>query len=168
MNKATFTLSDDKKTLTMERRFDAPADRLWDAYADPNLLAQWFSPRGWTTEVRAHRFEEGGEFSYIMRCVDESQDWFGQTSSGMMRFSSITPKTRFEYTDVFTDGQGVVNESLPASHSVVHIVAQSPTTSLLRVETSYATPEAMAQVLEMGMESGYAETLDKLDEVITA
>lgn len=166
MNTATFTISDDKKTLTVERAFNAAAERLWDAYADPSLLAQWFSPSGWTTEVRSHRFVEGGEFSYTMRCTDETQDWFGQTSSGMMRFSNITPKSRIEYTDVFTDDAGVVNEAMPTSHSVVTISALSETTSLLRVATSYATPEALNQVLEMGMEAGYTETLNKLEALI--
>lgn len=168
MKKAIFTLSEDKRTLIMERTFDVPADRLWEAYANPNLLAQWFSPKGWTTEVRAHEFTDGGEFSYIMRCTDETQDWFGQTSSGKMRFSNLNPKTRFEYTDVFTDENGVVNEAMPTSHSVVSISHQSETTSLLQVRTTYASSEALTQVLEMGMEAGYAETLEKLEELLLA
>lgn len=166
MNKATFTISEDKRTLLMERLFNVPGDRLWEAYANSEIIAQWFAPKGWSTEVRSHKFVDGGEFSYIMRCTDESQDWFGQSSSGMMRFSNINPKTRFEYHDVFTDENGVVNKDMPTSHSVVMISEPSPATSLLRVETSYSTPEALQQVLEMGMEEGYAETLDKLEDLL--
>lgn len=167
MNKASFTVSEDKRTLIMERAFNAPAEKIWQAYADPSLLARWFSPNGWTTEVLSHRFEDGGEFAYLMRCIDEGQEWFGATSSGKMRFSNLLPCTCFEYMDVFTDENGVVNESMPTSHSVVTIIPQSPSSSVLRVETTYANAEALAQVLEMGMQAGYSETLDKMDTVLS-
>lgn len=166
MKTATFTISEDKRTLHMEREFSASAERLWEAYADPTILAQWFSPRGWVTDVQSHSFVNGGEFFYIMRCVDEAQDWFGQTSSGKMVFDNINPKTSFEYRDVFTDDAGTVNESLPASHSFVTISAAGPGSSVLRVVTTYATAEALQTVLEMGMEEGYAQTLDKLEELL--
>lgn len=167
-NKATFTVSADKTTLQVERTFAISASQLWQAYADPSILSQWFSPRGWVTEVKEHSFSEGGSFAYVMRCVDESQDWFGQTSSGKMVFSNIQPETSFEYRDVFTDENGVVNEEMPVSHTIVRITAVGASQAKLNVETRYATPEALQQVLEMGMEAGYGETLDKLELLLRA
>lgn len=167
MNKATFTLSPDGKSLRVERTFATTTHKLWMAYADPSLLRQWFSPEGWETEVTKHDFTNGGEFSYVMKCVDESQEWFGQKSMGKMIFDKISPESSFEYRDYFIDESGEVNAVMPASHSVVSIVELNPTQSQLIVITTYDSAEALQQVLEMGMEEGYGQTLNKLDEILT-
>lgn len=167
MNKTSFTILDDKKTLVMERTFTVTKDRLWNAYASAEMLAQWFSPEGWATDVKEHSFVDGGEYRYVMKCVDEAQkEWFGQTSSGKMVFGGINPKSSFGYTDYFTDENGVINEALPASHSSVELIQQDDNTTTLKVTTNYDTEAALKQVLEMGMEEGYSQTLDKLEELL--
>ncbi|MCU0317398.1 MAG: SRPBCC domain-containing protein [Fimbriimonadaceae bacterium] len=166
INNATFSVSADKTTLLVERIFPASASQLWQAYADADILRQWFSPRGWVTEVQEHSFEEGGSFIYIMRCVDESQDWFGQTSCGKMEFSNIQPPKSFEYRDVFTDENGVVNEAMPASQTLVTLSEITSSQTMLKVATRYAQSEALQQMLEMGMEEGYGETLEKLENLL--
>jgi uncharacterized protein YndB with AHSA1/START domain len=35
--------------VTIERVFDAPRELVWKAWTEPEQLAQWFGPRGWTT-----------------------------------------------------------------------------------------------------------------------
>ncbi|HLO99595.1 MAG TPA: SRPBCC domain-containing protein [Fimbriimonas sp.] len=167
MNKALFTFPSDT-TLRMERVFPASGHNLWQAYADPAVLGQWFSPKGWDTEVYQHDFVEGGEFVYAMKCVDEAQDWFGQKSCGKMVFGKISPETTFEYRDFFTDEEGVVNEDMPSSHTQVTITELGPNESKLTVETTYASAEALQQVLAMGMEEGYGQTLDKLESLLSA
>ena len=39
------------KELTLTRVFDAPRERVWDAWTDPKLLAQWWGPQGFTSPV---------------------------------------------------------------------------------------------------------------------
>lgn len=165
MNKAIFTISPDQRTLIMERTFPVSADKLWRAYSDPTILGQWFSPKGWDTEVKRHEFVDGGEFVYLMKCVDKAQDWHGMTSGGRMKFSNIRPETSFEYTDFFTDEEGNINAEMPSAHSKVEITVLGPSESKLTAATTYATPEALKQVLEMGMEEGYSQTLEKLEEL---
>lgn len=168
MNKTTFTVQPDNKSLVMERQFNVPSDKLWSAYADANLLAQWFSPKGWSTEVKSHVFENGGEYVYIMKCEDESQgEWFGKTSAGKMIFNNVMPKTSFAYTDYFTNDEGEVNKDMPSAHNTVELVEVDPETTLLKVTTSYSTEEELKQVIEMGMQEGYTQTLDKLEELLT-
>ncbi|MCW1930401.1 MAG: SRPBCC domain-containing protein [Candidatus Kerfeldbacteria bacterium] len=167
MNKTTFTIADDKKTLLMERTFNTSGSKLWQAYADPSILAQWFSPQGWSTEVKKHDFTNGGEYVYVMKCEDTAQgEWFGKTSSGKMVFSNISPETSFEYKDYFTNEEGVVNESLPAATSTVRITDNANGTATLNVETTYQSEADLNTVLEMGMQEGYSQTLDKLEGLL--
>ncbi len=169
MDKTNFTILDDSKTLRIERTFPASQHQLWQAYADPTMLAQWFAPKGWSTEVKSHDFIEGGEYIYVMKCEDESQgEWYGKTSAGKMAFGKINPEDAFEYTDYFTDDNGTVNEELPSSRTVVTLVPNGDNLTKLTVDTHYDTVEGLKTVLEMGMKEGYAQTLDKLEELLTA
>lgn len=50
-------------TLTLRRTFDAPRERVWRAFTDPDELEQWFVPAGMTAEVRSHELKPGGSMS---------------------------------------------------------------------------------------------------------
>lgn len=50
----------DESTLTITRTFDAPRERVWRAFTDPDELEQWFVPEGMTAEVTDHELEPGG------------------------------------------------------------------------------------------------------------
>lgn len=169
MNNTTFTIGDDKKTITIERTFKAPKTKLWQAYTSAEALAKWFGPTGFETEVPYMDFRDGGEWRYIMKCVDENMgEWFGKTSAGKALYKNIKPEDSFEYTDYFTDDDGNVNKSMPTSHSKIVLHENEDSTTTLTVTTVYENEAALNQVLEMGMKEGYAETLDKLEKLVTA
>jgi uncharacterized protein YndB with AHSA1/START domain len=54
--------------LTIRRSFDAPRQRVWRAFTDPDELERWFVPEGMTAEVRANELESGGEM--VVRWTD--------------------------------------------------------------------------------------------------
>jgi uncharacterized protein YndB with AHSA1/START domain len=167
MNKTKFTVSEDKKSLVMERTFNATQDKLWSAYSDKEMFEQWFAPQGWSVTSKKFNFVNGGENVYVMKCEDEAQgEWFGKTSAGKMVFDKISPKSAFEYTDFFTDDNGVVNAEMPTSTSALELIANENTT-ILRIITTYQTEEGLKQVLEMGMQEGYGQTLDKLEQILS-
>jgi uncharacterized protein YndB with AHSA1/START domain len=167
MNKTNFTISDDKKSLVIERVFNSSQHNLWRAYTEKELFEQWFAPQGWTVTTKKFDFANGGENIYVMKCEDKAQgEWYGQISAGKMVFSNINPEYSYDYEDFFTDEAGMVNESLPGSKSSVELSEQTHDSTLLRVTTSYATADALKQVIEMGMEEGYGQTLDKLEQVL--
>jgi predicted RNA polymerase sigma factor len=45
-----------KHELVLELELDAPAEKLFRCYADPNLLQQWFAPKPWTIKSVDNRF----------------------------------------------------------------------------------------------------------------
>lgn len=168
MDKTNFTISDDNKTLVMERTFNAPKTKIWKAYSDAEALATWWGPEGWETEVKHLEFVEGGHWLYVMKCVDVNQgEWFGQTSAGKAVYENINPEDSFEYVDYFSDENGQVNEEMPASHSVLTLTDNEDGSTTMVVKTSYETEEALKQVVEMGMKEGYAQTLDRLEAFVT-
>ena len=166
MRETTFTIGDDKKTLIVERTFHAPKSKVWRAYSDPDMLAQWWGPRGWETEIKHMDFSNGGHWHYVMRCVDPAQaDWFGKASWGRASFHNIRAEDSFEYVDQFCDENGVVNAEMPTSKTTLTLT-EIPGGTKVRLVTEYDTPETLKQVLEMGMEEGFRETWQKLAEFL--
>lgn len=166
MNKTVFTVASDRKTLIVERRFNARKSKVWDAYTRPELVAKWWGPRGWETEIKHMDFSDGGYWHYGMRCLDPEQgEWYGKTTWGKATFENIKPQDSFEYTDEFCDENGVVTPGMPTSRTVLILKEENGVTTVTG-RTEYETPEALAQVLEMGMEEGFSQTWDRLEEFL--
>jgi uncharacterized protein YndB with AHSA1/START domain len=56
---------------------------------------------------------------------------------------------------------------MPVSHTTVELEEKGGST-LFTTTTTYDSPEGLKQVLEMGMEEGYRQTLDRLETLVTA
>ncbi|MCA9354454.1 MAG: SRPBCC domain-containing protein [Candidatus Kaiserbacteria bacterium] len=166
--KTTFTIGEDKKTLVATRTFAAPKLKLWEAYTTAELVAKWWGPYGWETEVPKLDFTVGGEWQYIMRCVDPEQtEWYGKASAGKGVYKEIDPHDSFSYTDYFTDESFTINENMPSSHSKIEFVENADGTTTFTATTTYNTEADLKTVIEMGMEQGYDMTLDRLEEMVT-
>ena len=44
----------EKLTLTLDAEFDAPAERIWQLWADPRQLERWWGPPTWPATVVDH------------------------------------------------------------------------------------------------------------------
>jgi uncharacterized protein YndB with AHSA1/START domain len=80
--------------LTISKLVRAPRERIWKAWTDPGLLARWWCPKPWTTEVRAFDLRPGGAFHTFMRGPD------GGTSDNPGSFLEIVPLARIVFTSV--------------------------------------------------------------------
>lgn len=84
--------------LEISRYLAAPRSRLWQAWSDPRLLAQWWCPKPWTTEVRKFDFRAGGDFYTFLRGPD------GGESDNPGCFLEIVPQERIVMTTLLTGG----------------------------------------------------------------
>ena len=69
MNQATDL---EKRTLTLTRTFNAPRKLVWEAWTQPEHIANWWGPKGMKTEIKKHDFVEGGEWEFAMKMPDGS------------------------------------------------------------------------------------------------
>src|SRR5690242_1635466 len=107
MDKTKVTKALAAKTLTVERTFNAPKHKVWNAYADKDVFVRWWGPEGWETTVKEFEFKPGGRNLYAMKCVDKNQgDFYGQESWGLMEFESINEPDTFTYNDFFANPDG--------------------------------------------------------------
>jgi len=163
MDKTTVTKDFENKKLVIDRALDAPAAKVWRAYAEKDLFVKWWGPEGWETTVTEFEFQPGGRNHYCMKCVDEGQgEFFGQESWGLMEYTAIEDGVRIEYIDSFSDADGNKQDGMPNLRCVVEFVESDGTTHL--VSTIYGdTAEEIEKLIEMGMIEGFDSSANKLE-----
>ncbi len=53
--------SNDDNAIVISRVFDAPREKVWDAWTKPEQVAKWWGPTGFTTPVCKIDFRVGGK-----------------------------------------------------------------------------------------------------------
>jgi uncharacterized protein YndB with AHSA1/START domain len=67
-----YTLRGDRE-IVMTRVFDAPRERLFQAYTDPKVIPRWWGPARYTTAVDRMDLRPGGTWRYVHRGADGSE-----------------------------------------------------------------------------------------------
>jgi uncharacterized protein YndB with AHSA1/START domain len=168
MENTNVTKDLENKTLTIERTFNAPVEKLWRAYADQDTFANWWGPEGWETTVKEFDFRPGGRNHYCMKCTDKNQgEWFGQESWGLMEYQSIDEPHSFTYKDYFSDADGNKQTGMPELLNTVKLVDVDGKTKLISI-CQADTAEEIEKLLAMGMIEGFTSSADKLERLVTA
>jgi uncharacterized protein YndB with AHSA1/START domain len=92
-------VTDDKTTLRMERTFDAPAEAVFDAWTNVEVLRRWFHARhDWETTVAEVDLRIGGAVRVVMRDPHKDVEY-----GGGGHYTEIDPPRRLAFT-WFWDG----------------------------------------------------------------
>lgn len=59
--------------ILSERVLDVPRDRVFEAFADPAVLARWWGPRGSVNVFQTFEFRTGGRWEFLMRADDGAE-----------------------------------------------------------------------------------------------
>jgi len=92
MAPASASAADISTTLVVTRHFDAPPERVFDAWLDPKQVARWMGPRGVQAEATKLEPRVGGADAITMHTPDQKNPQV----SGIYR--EITRHTRLVFT----------------------------------------------------------------------
>ncbi|MCF1743526.1 SRPBCC family protein [Paradevosia shaoguanensis] len=87
---------DTNRELVLTRLIDAPRERVFAAWTQPDLLKQWFAPRPWSTPVAELDVRTGGWNYVVMR----DQDGNDYPNRGM--YLEVVPNEKIVFTDAYT------------------------------------------------------------------
>ena len=138
------------------RTFDAPRNLVWRAYTQAEHLKQWWGPKGWTLPVCEVDLRPGGTWFYCMQGPD------GTRACGKAHYSEIEEPARLVYKATFVDSDGNLLEGMPVAQITIEFIEQNGKTTV-KSASRYATKEDRDRVIEMGMEAGIDQTLDRLE-----
>ena len=166
MDKTKVTKDLENKTLTVERTFDAPKEKVWRAFTDKDWFEKWWGPEGWETTTKEFHFTPGGRIHYAMKCVDENQgDWFGKESWGLMEVETVDEPHKFTANDFFSNEEGTATEGMPTQKFVVEFIEDGSKTRLV-CRTVTQTTEQLEEVIKMGMVEGFSSQLNRLEKLL--
>jgi uncharacterized protein YndB with AHSA1/START domain len=77
------------REIRIERIFDAPRDRVWRAFTDPKLIAQWWG-RGNKLVVERMDVERGGHWRFVEHSPDGVHGFEGRFESLIAQIATIT------------------------------------------------------------------------------
>jgi uncharacterized protein YndB with AHSA1/START domain len=97
----------EKNVLVITRIFDAPRERVWKAWSEPEQMMKWWGPKVFTAPVCKMDFRVGGKYLFCMRDPNGKDYW----STGV--FKEIIPPEKIVWTDSFADENG---NPVPASN----------------------------------------------------
>jgi uncharacterized protein YndB with AHSA1/START domain len=152
------------RVLVLERVFDAPRELVYTMFKESEHLKHWWGPAGWELPVCNIDFRPGGVWHYCMKCVDRNQgDFFGMESWGKGIYKEIAEPELILYTDYFSDAEGHLNDTLPATEVTLEFIDLGDRMKLIN-RNEYVSAEALKTVIDMGMLQGIAETYDRLEK----
>ena len=156
--KTTVTLEGDRE-LAMSRVFDAPRERVFKAWTDPEALMRWWGPRTWPTKVCTIDLRPGGVWHYCMVGPEGEESW------GRGEYTEILPPERLVYIDTFSNAAG---EATSEAIVITLEFKDQGSQTLLVSRSLFESAQHRDTVMAMGMEEGMTETLDRLDEYLAA
>ncbi len=152
-----FTVDKSKKTVFINREFDAELSLVWDAFTKPEILDQWWAPKPWASKTKIMNFEVGGRRFYAMVSPEGMERW------SVQKYTSISPKTNFKYLNAFADADE--NPELPGSEWDLNFSENNGTTKV-SVTIYNESLERLEKMIEMGFKEGFTMTLKSLEELL--
>ncbi len=98
-----------ERSITVSRVIETSPERVYEAFVDPDELAQWFPPTGFSAEVHHLEPEVGG--TYRATFTGETEDLADYDHSFGGTYQELEPGERIVYTDSFeTDDPAMAGE----------------------------------------------------------
>lgn len=137
---------------TIGRDYPAPRELVFQAWTDPEHLAAWFGPYGFTTPIERITvdLQPGGRWDVTLVGADDSEAPLGGT------YREIAAPERL----VFTTGDPDNTEQAVASIVTVTLTDRDGATEMTFHQAGYHTPAEHADAARAGWEQFF----DRLDE----
>jgi uncharacterized protein YndB with AHSA1/START domain len=138
-------------TLHLEKVLDARTERVFDACVEPQKLAEWWGPKGFTSRILALDVRDGGRYRIKMQPPD------GEAFHLRGEFREVDPPRRlvftFEWEEPDPDDQVTV--------ASLSFVDHRDGTKLLLDQGPFATEARRAL-----HEAGWTESLERLEQFL--
>jgi uncharacterized protein YndB with AHSA1/START domain len=138
--------------LYYERTFDAPRERVWQAFTDPEIIPRWWGPMNTTTRVEELDVRPGGKWRFVSSAPDRDDVAFNG------EFQEVDPPRGIRWTFMF-DVEGIGPQGGPETHRFEEVDGKTRIISIGHM----GSEEAIEGALATGMSQGAIETWDRLE-----
>jgi uncharacterized protein YndB with AHSA1/START domain len=148
------------RSMTISAEFGASVERVWQLWSDPRQLERWWGPPTYPATFVDHQFSPGGRVAYFMTGPE------GDRHHGWWRIIAVDAPHRLDFEDGFAHQDGTPNADLPVTTVRVDLDSDGDTRTRMSIHSSFASVEAMEQLLAMGMDEGMKEAMGQMDALL--
>ena len=151
-NDFAVTMPSDRE-LVFTRVFDAPRQRVFDAWTKPEHLVRWYGCHRSSLIVCEVDLRVGGNYCFVARMTDGTE----HALSGVYR--DVVPPERLVFTQRFNDD--------PDKEALVALLFEERNGKTTMTMTAlYRSAEDRQAVLDIGVAQGMTETFERLDGLL--
>jgi len=141
-------------TIIVRRTVAAPRELVWKVWTEPQHIAKWWGPKGFTNTVHSMEVKPGGVWLYVMHGPD-GKDW-----DNRIAYREVVKPERLVYDHSGSDS--------PDDPHRFHVVVTFKTVAGGTEVVTFPSVAARNAVLEFGAVEGGKETLNKLADYLDA
>ncbi len=158
------------KDLVIEKIFDAPVEKVWDAWTNPETLKKWWGPKDFTAPDVNVDFQVGGKYLLSMAGEVPGIGPVKAWSTGV--YKEIIPMKKIVVTDSFSDENGNIvpatsvglSEGWPMEIDITMLFeAQGDKT---KFTLRYPALKSISEQDASNMDIGWNQSLDKLAKAL--
>ena len=140
------------REISINRLIDAPPERVFAAWVNPQAIGQWWGPQGVTTTTHEMDVRPGGTWRYTMHGAD------GVDYPNLIVYNEVVQPERL----VYTHGSGEQDD--PGQFNTTVTFEDEGGKTRLTMRSLFASAEARDYVVkEFGALEGGNSTLDRLE-----
>jgi uncharacterized protein YndB with AHSA1/START domain len=143
------------RDVNLSRVIDAPCDLVWAAWTEPQHMAKWWGPKGFTNPVCELDVRPGGKILIHMKAPDGTV----YPMSGV--FAEVDKPRRLAFTAYAEGSDGT---RYLESHTIVTLEGQGARTKVTVMASAKGLHPLAPQMLA-GMEAGWTQSLERLGEL---
>ncbi len=165
------------KEVIITRVINAPRELVFEAYTNPEHIAKWFGPRIFTATAEAE-LRKGGKYCYVMIGTDQAPPEFkGPFPLKGVYLEFIRPEKVIQTADLSDhpdDWKELIKSNIlnyngqDFLHSVMSVIFEEieKNKTKVTITSTFDSDEVRDAYFKTGMKEGWAESLDKLEELL--
>ncbi len=154
--KTEVTATPGGREVIVTREFDAPREKVWRAYTEPELFIQWAGPHRLKGRIDSWDFKPGGSYRFMHIEEDGTEYGFHGVFHGMEAPSKAVQTFEFE---------GLPEANHVSLDTLILEDIGGGRTKVTSISV-FQTPEDRDGMVQSGMEKGLTEGHERLDELL--
>lgn len=152
------------KEVTFERTYDAPIEKVWQAWTDPEILKQWWGPNDVSIPECEVDLRVGGRIYIVMEATEAMGEYKGTRWPMEATFTLVEAPNKLTYeARAWTEGMEETTQ-IETVQELTLTEEDGKTKLYLKAAIHKAGPDAGMAV--EGMKYGYAQQFDKLEKFL--
>jgi uncharacterized protein YndB with AHSA1/START domain len=153
----TLPTQDTERDLVLTRVLNAPREKIYRCWTEPELIKQWFAPKPWTTPKAELDLRVGG--GNVVTMADES----GNEYPNPGQYLEIVPNEKLVFTDAFVGDWTPSEKPFFTAFILLEDAGENRTkyTAIAR----HWTAEDAANHKQMGFHEGWGQCATQLEAV---